>query len=274
VFRVFRAFVVSACNDPQQAERMARFLVPKEYGVRARDKMVIGSLVSGPLFHHMCNDVRSIRDQCIKGFDPPGDARDTASGWPADPPPRIPIAGKPTTRLYFSSESHLQTLRNVLIHSGIGQLHDLIEPVELNYLTQILFLVWEDIPIETPASKPKAANNSKPGPSASDGDAASAVTRASSYHGGKLDPALTDVIERASSFSDDMAQQPSPREERFFVEVRFSPGASKNPWGITGRHFNEVGPAVTLHDSLSIKTLDAMERIVRGVQSSYGGQSS
>jgi inositol-hexakisphosphate/diphosphoinositol-pentakisphosphate 1-kinase len=224
-----------------KAERMARFLVPKEYGVRARDKLVIGSVVSGPLFNSICDDVCAISGVDEKARSTfTGEEPDMAMGIPLIPDEGLSgVFGSeghgPTTRLYFTSESHLQTLRNVLIHNGVSQLHDLIEPVELNYLTHILFLVWEDVPTFTEESSHERVDV------------------------GSLDDFNSSPLESVSA-----PQLPLPfdQDDRVFVEVRFSAGASKNPWGITGEHYNEVGPAVTLHNHMPLATLEGIRRIV------------
>lgn len=100
-----------------KAEMMADFIVPAEYGISPEDKFLIGSLISSPLAAKIYEDLV-----------------DTSQGL-----------SKSATNLYFTSESHLHTLRNILLHSGITNFHQLDEPVELNYLTHLVFKLYENL---------------------------------------------------------------------------------------------------------------------------------
>lgn len=86
--------------------------------------MVIASLICQPLIQKIYEDLLAI-------------AQGTATS---------------KTHLYFSSESHLQTLRNGLLHSGVTKFHELVEPVELNYLAHFVFELYENLdqPVDSP----------------------------------------------------------------------------------------------------------------------------
>jgi hypothetical protein len=51
-------------------------------------------------------------------------------------------------RLYFGSESHLHTLRNILLYSDVTTFRKLVEPVELNYLTHFVFKLYENVELD------------------------------------------------------------------------------------------------------------------------------
>jgi len=100
-----------------KAEIMADFIVPAEYGIEPDDKFLIGSLISEALIQKIFRDVVSISH---------GNSQSK-------------------THLYFTSESHLHTLRNILLHSGVAKFHQLDEPVELHYLTHLVFKLYENL---------------------------------------------------------------------------------------------------------------------------------
>lgn len=103
----------------QKAEAMARFIVPEEYGVEPKDKFCIGSLICEPLVRKIFEDLTSITQDS---------------------------SGSSHSRFYFSSESHLQTLRNVLLHSEMTKFFPLSENAwQLNYLTHLVFKIFENM---------------------------------------------------------------------------------------------------------------------------------
>jgi inositol hexakisphosphate/diphosphoinositol-pentakisphosphate kinase len=104
-------------NIYYKAEIMADFIVPAEYGIEPDDKFLIGSLISEALIQKIFRDVVSISH---------GNSQSK-------------------THLYFTSESHLHTLRNILLHSGVAKFHQLDEPVELHYLTHLVFKLYENL---------------------------------------------------------------------------------------------------------------------------------
>lgn len=73
-------------------KRIADFVVPNEYGILRKDKWQIGMSIARPLLQRMIGQLES-----------------TLS-------PRC----KSRVSLYFSSESHIHALRNVLLLSGIA----------------------------------------------------------------------------------------------------------------------------------------------------------
>jgi hypothetical protein len=91
------------------------FICPQEYGITQAEKLEIGLLTSVPLARNIMSDLHSI------------------------------IANdKPGMVAYFTKESHMYTLLNILYGSGI-QLHiNRNDLPELDYLSQIIFELYED----------------------------------------------------------------------------------------------------------------------------------
>eukprot|EP01119_Soliformovum_irregulare_P003453 TRINITY_DN1398_c0_g1_i2.p1 TRINITY_DN1398_c0_g1~~TRINITY_DN1398_c0_g1_i2.p1 ORF type:complete len:612 (+),score=225.32 TRINITY_DN1398_c0_g1_i2:736-2571(+) len=105
----------------QKAEALARFVVPEEYGIQYSEKFDIGSLICGNLLEKVFADLSEICQ-----------------------------TKSPKARFYFSSESHLHTLRNLLVHSNVSQFLSLTlldTSWELNYLTNLVFKVFENITV-------------------------------------------------------------------------------------------------------------------------------
>lgn len=67
---------------------------------------------------------------------------DLESGLQDNPPPQNRVS------LYFSSESHIHALRNVLLLSGIADnetVATVLDSIELNYLSHVVFRLYEDL---------------------------------------------------------------------------------------------------------------------------------
>eukprot|EP01012_Entosiphon_sulcatum_P037585 TRINITY_DN4830_c0_g1_i1.p1 TRINITY_DN4830_c0_g1~~TRINITY_DN4830_c0_g1_i1.p1 ORF type:complete len:885 (-),score=150.95 TRINITY_DN4830_c0_g1_i1:99-2753(-) len=97
------------------AQVMAGFVVHGEYGLEPSNKQLIGALIALPLLHRIQEDLHDI-------------AYGNATA---------------RTRLFFSSESHLQAFRNMLLHSGVTEFHQLPELVPLHYMTHIVLKLYE-----------------------------------------------------------------------------------------------------------------------------------
>jgi len=100
----------------EKAELLSKFIVPAEYGTTPQEKLTIGSLICEDLVQKFYTDMVEM-----------------SKGEGAK------------TRLYFTSESHLHSMRNVLLHSGSSKFHELIEPVELSYLSNLVFKIYENL---------------------------------------------------------------------------------------------------------------------------------
>jgi inositol hexakisphosphate/diphosphoinositol-pentakisphosphate kinase len=102
------------------AKRVADFVVPQEYGVTRNEKLTIGRIVVQPLLNRMVRNLETgLEDQ-------------------------------PASRafFYFSSESHLHCLRNVLLLSGIPEnetVANILESLELHYMSHCVFRLYEDL---------------------------------------------------------------------------------------------------------------------------------
>eukprot|EP00760_Papus_ankaliazontas_P025060 PhM_4_TR2465/c0_g1_i1/m.88799/K13024/PPIP5K, VIP; inositol-hexakisphosphate/diphosphoinositol-pentakisphosphate 1-kinase len=101
----------------EAAEALASFVTAAEYGVTPEEKLQIGAHVASPLLSAISSNISDM----------------------------ITDAEASKTHLYFTSESHLHTLRNCLYHNRIigEQFHALQEPIELHYLTHLVFKVYE-----------------------------------------------------------------------------------------------------------------------------------
>ncbi len=102
-------------------------VVPNEYGILRKDKWLIGVGIARPLLKRMIGKLESALS------------------------PRCPSR----VTLYFSSESHIHALRNVLLLSGIAcnrTVATTLDAIELNYLSHAVFRLYEDVskPIDDP----------------------------------------------------------------------------------------------------------------------------
>ena len=99
-----------------RAKVLADFIVPREYGITPEDKLRIGSLTCKPLCDLILSNIRDIMED------------------------------KPSSSLFlhFTSESHVHPLLNLLLHTQVVPMKKLDFFMELNYLTQVVFKVFED----------------------------------------------------------------------------------------------------------------------------------
>ncbi|KAF9308634.1 hypothetical protein BG003_010808 [Podila horticola] len=108
-----------------KAKILFDFVAPLEYGVNAADRLEIGLLTSLPLIKQVVEDLEA----CKK-------------------------SPNPCTRLYFTKESHVHTLLNIVYLSGIPTRLAKNEIPELDYLTQITFELYERNGPGTPVGSP------------------------------------------------------------------------------------------------------------------------
>ncbi|KAF9115348.1 hypothetical protein BGX27_008117 [Mortierella sp. AM989] len=98
-----------------RAKALFDFVAPLEYGISEEDRLEIGLLTSMPLIKQIVEDL----EYCKR-----------------------PDAA-PCTRLYFTKESHVHTLLNIVYLSGIPTRLSKDKIPELDYLTQITFELYE-----------------------------------------------------------------------------------------------------------------------------------
>ncbi|KAF9203821.1 hypothetical protein BGZ49_006001 [Haplosporangium sp. Z 27] len=115
----------------QKTKILFDFVAPLEYGINEADRLEIGLLTSLPLIKQVVDDLEA----CKKST-------------------------SPCTRLYFTKESHVHTLLNIVYLSGIPTRLRKSEIPELDYLTQITFELYERSGVSTPMNSPINASDS------------------------------------------------------------------------------------------------------------------
>ena len=179
------------------AKKLASAVIPSEYGVSPSNKLTIGSKICGELLGKLLCDMRSMRDEskavaaagsqsvtpnqskhclCDVSEEKHGDGEEEADSpavhrLAADFAPEINSPLRHVrTRIYFTSESHIHSLVNVLRYGHLHPDHEMREGPhlsallreeglemlqnqhELDYLTQIIFRLYENksLPFESP----------------------------------------------------------------------------------------------------------------------------
>ncbi|KAL5500195.1 hypothetical protein EMCRGX_G011713 [Ephydatia muelleri] len=134
---------------------LADILIPQEYGMTTGEKINIATHICQPLLKKILADIRFV-------------VNDEASDI-LHHPDCLSLVGVTTpdrhvrTRLYFTSQSHVHAVLNVLRYGGLlkdmqnASLKEALDKLdstpELNYLTQIMFMMYEDTrqPPDSPA---------------------------------------------------------------------------------------------------------------------------
>lgn len=99
----------------EQAKVLFKRIAPLEYGVDSEERIKIGRKVSSPLLKKLIKDLQEST-----------------------------FSSNHFTRLYFTKESHMYTLLNLVLYSEIKALSPFSEDIsELDYLSQICFEVYE-----------------------------------------------------------------------------------------------------------------------------------
>ncbi|TKR62532.1 hypothetical protein L596_026471 [Steinernema carpocapsae] len=127
-------------------KNMADIVVPQEYGISEDSKICVAQRVCTPLLKKIKNDLhRCIQNTDDEEFQTRLDPR--ASEGIATPLRHV------RTRLYFTSESHIHTLMNLIRYGGLCTVDDkkwqramnfLSSVTEFNYMTQVVLMVYED----------------------------------------------------------------------------------------------------------------------------------
>ncbi|KAF9925238.1 hypothetical protein FBU30_004956 [Linnemannia zychae] len=108
-----------------KAKILFDFVAPLEYGITEEDRLEIGLLTIMPLIKQIVGDLEAAKRSAT-----------------------------PCTRLYFTKESHVHTLLNIVYLSGIPTRIKKSHIPELDYLTQITFELYERSGSGTPLNSP------------------------------------------------------------------------------------------------------------------------
>eukprot|EP00731_Ephydatia_muelleri_P011804 Em0006g698a len=128
------------------AIHLADIVIPQEYGITKEEKLNIATQVCQPLLKKIKSDFDRVVCNEVSDIIHRLDARNSEGVVSPDRHVR--------TRLYFTSESHVHAMANVLKYGGLFEdldnaawregLQTISATPELNYMTQIVFLLYED----------------------------------------------------------------------------------------------------------------------------------
>ncbi|KIH52436.1 histidine acid phosphatase [Ancylostoma duodenale] len=138
-------------------KNMADIVVPQEYGIRKENKICVAQRVCTPLLKKIRNDLHrciecSEEDESQTRLDPRSYKAVTLAFSRASQGIATPLRHV-RTRLYFTSESHIHTLMNLIRYGGLCSVDDkkwqramnfLSGVTEFNYMTQVVLMVYED----------------------------------------------------------------------------------------------------------------------------------
>ncbi|XP_065175495.1 inositol hexakisphosphate and diphosphoinositol-pentakisphosphate kinase 2-like isoform X1 [Sycon ciliatum] len=123
------------------ASSLAHIVIPQEYGITAKEKAEIARLICTPLVRKIRGDLKHQSEEMVHQLNP-------EYSWDITSPRR-----NVRTRLYFTSESHIHSVLNLLSHSELfsKDLDDdwkrgmqyISTVAEYSYMTQIVFLLYE-----------------------------------------------------------------------------------------------------------------------------------
>ncbi|KAK3094438.1 hypothetical protein FSP39_001778, partial [Pinctada imbricata] len=133
------------------SKALADIVIPQEYGITVEEKLHISQSLCTPLMRKIMSDL----EQCAGMTDEDQSTRlDSKYSKGVASPERFV-----RTRLYFTSESHIHSLLNMLRYGGLRDENseeqwkkamDYINATpELNYMTQIIIMMFEDPTKET-----------------------------------------------------------------------------------------------------------------------------
>ena len=139
------------------SKALADYVIPQEYGITEDDKLRIAQGIIAPLLHKIRIDLKSnltgiwnCEDESVIKLNP-----SYSKG--------IQTPGRHVrTRLYFTSESHIYSLFNILRYGKLLEKDDehwarakecMNTVPELNYLTQIVIMLYEDTSVDPESEK-------------------------------------------------------------------------------------------------------------------------
>ena len=160
------------------SKQLADIIIPNEYGISPAGKLQIGSKVCTALIGKILQDLQNTREESLEAEG--GEAEEEEDYGDAEEEPEdeadlvlhrlypeyAEMVNSPKrhvrTRIYFTSESHIHTLLNVIrhcdhAHDGGGIVSPegkriLEDTKELDYLSQVVFRMFENLkePIDSP----------------------------------------------------------------------------------------------------------------------------
>lgn len=140
------------------ARALASYVVPQEYGAQPDDKVKIGTAIGASMLHKLRRDL-------LAGMETGSHEQERVHALDHSVLTDVRTPKRHVrTRLYFTSESHIHSLLNVLRWGAASDdgrptifsdaAHSIFRHIELSYLTHIVFRV-----LQKPASDPRAASS-------------------------------------------------------------------------------------------------------------------
>ncbi|XP_055334870.1 inositol hexakisphosphate and diphosphoinositol-pentakisphosphate kinase 2-like isoform X2 [Paramacrobiotus metropolitanus] len=131
------------------ARHLSDIVVPLEYGITANEKLAIAQGIATPLLEKIRSDLRQVVSQTDDVT-----SKSNENSNKLHPRYTDSSSGRLVrSRLYFTSESHIHSLVNILRFGGLFEENDkqwnraleyLSRVPELNFLTQIVIMLYED----------------------------------------------------------------------------------------------------------------------------------
>ena len=128
-------------------KRLSDFVSPQEYGLLRSDKLRIGRSVSGPLLSKIFHDLQQAQQE------PNVHSRVSLVRLPNFlslffPTHYLILFSFDFDLQYFTNETHLHSLRNLIVLANLPHsplLAQALEAMELHYLSHIVFALFEDV---------------------------------------------------------------------------------------------------------------------------------
>jgi hypothetical protein len=225
------------------AELTAGFIVPEEYGLESPDKLKIGSLIASPLMQKITDDIHTILDSHLK----------EAKGETIDKKPRM--------FAYFTSESHLHSLRNILMHShAYKQITEEINTEKLSFKEKQKDELDLHTSLNSSGSSVNVNVNLDPAEIVS-----SLASFAPHFHDFQKPIHLNYMCHYVFQLWED-TNQPKESPKRFFIKIGQCKG-TRNPFSFTDeQHIQSISPISMIHSGLTVSDFDKFSAIANSIK--------